>query len=80
MKAAFLSTLAVLAHTQEVILTTNNECWKGEGGRFVENCDDVYFLTCDIYEVDPDTSCNVFTFSDSRLTWQTNQEDVTVTF
>lgn len=30
-------------------------------------CSDVYFFTCDEYTVD--TVCNVYTFSDSRLTW-----------
>ena len=29
----------------------------------------MYFFTCDIYTVEPDTQCNVYTFSDSRLTW-----------
>lgn len=39
-------------------------------------CDDVYFLTCDEYEIDGDEACNIFTFSDSRLTWLTKELDV----
>lgn len=72
MKAAiFLASLAASASAQ-VVITTEQECFKGEGGRFIDNCNDVYFLTCDNYEVDAAASCNVFVFSDSRVTWITS--------
>lgn len=69
MKAAltFASTL-VLANAQTLV-TTDNECFKGEGGRYKEECDDVYFLTCDVYEINANGACNIFVFSDSRITW-----------
>ena len=35
----------------------------------MEECNDVYFFTCDVYEIRADDTCNVFTFSDSRITW-----------
>ena len=66
--AIFMSTLASLSYASTKITRTDNECFNNEGGRFVENCDDVYFLTCDVYEIDGDESCNVFTYSDSRVT------------
>lgn len=74
--AIFMSTLASLAHASTKITRTDNECFANEGGRFVENCDDVYFLTCDVYEVDGGESCNVFTYSDSRMTWLTKELQV----
>lgn len=69
MKSAALLLSVAASASAQVIVTTDNECWLGQGGRFIDNCDDVYFLTCDNYEVEADSSCNVFTFSDSRLTW-----------
>lgn len=65
---SLLLTAASVAQAQ-TFSTTNNECWKGEGGRYKGECKDVYFFTCDIYLVEPDTACNVYVFSDSRLTW-----------
>lgn len=35
----------------------------------MEPCSDMYFFTCDVYEIRADDTCNVFTFSDSRITW-----------
>ena len=64
-----LASLATQMVNAQVIITTKNECWKGEGGKFVDNCSDVYFLTCDNYEIYKDSACNVFVFSDSRVTW-----------
>ena len=74
---AFASLATYFANAQ-VIITTKNECWKGEGGKFVDNCDDVYFLTYDNYIINAGESCNVFVFSDSRVTWI--PEDVTANF
>jgi len=77
MKAATaLFFTASLSMAQNVVVTTSNECWLGQGGKFVDNCNDVYFLTCDNYEVFANSSCNVFTFSDSRLTWVTKEISV----
>ena len=78
MKAAFALSLAIAYANAQSNTTTNNECWKGEGGRYVSACKDVYFFTCDNYIVEPDSSCNVYTFSDGRLTWNTS--DVKVQF
>ena len=79
MKATFLVTLAAsTASVQAQVRSTINECFKNEGGKLIGSCSDVYFLTCDIYEVNPDSSCNVFTFSDSRLIWDSN--DITVKY
>ena len=36
----------------------------------------MYFLTCDVYEIDGGESCNVFTYSDSRVTWLTKELQV----
>ena len=74
MKAAFTLACALATANAQTVITTSNECWKGQGGQYVGECSDVYFFTCDKYEVR--TSCNVFTFSDSRLTWESS--DVTV--
>ena len=68
MKAFTLALCAAVASAQTFV-TTNNECWLGQGGEYIEECKDVYFFTCDVYEVQPDTACNVYTFSDSRVTW-----------
>ena len=64
-----LSVAAAVAVAQETFVSTNNECWKEEGGRFLEECSDVYYHNCFVYEVDADSACNVYTFSDSRATW-----------
>lgn len=69
MKSFLPLALTAASVAAQTFVTNNNECWKGEGGRYKEECSDVYFFTCDVYIVDKDTSCNVFTFSDSRLTW-----------
>lgn len=63
---AIVGVLAAAASAQ-TLYTTENECWLGQGGKYTGECSDVYFFTCDEYEVTD--SCNVFTFSDSRLTW-----------
>lgn len=69
MKAAltFASTL-VLVNAQ-TIETTDNECFKGEGGKYKEECSDAYFFGCDVYEIREKSACNIFVFSDSRITW-----------
>lgn len=72
MKASFLIALAAATVNAESISTTSQECWKGEGGLYFEPCNDVYFFTCDVYHILPGESCNVFTFSDSRITWMTS--------
>ncbi len=36
----------------------------------------MYFLTCDEYEIDGGETCNVFVFSDTRMTWKTKELDV----
>ena len=72
MKAAFALSLAVAYANAQATTTTTNECWKGEGGRYVGECSDVYFFTCDNYIINKESSCNVYTFSDGRLTWNTS--------
>lgn len=77
MKNAAILLTALAAQTQaQVIRSTDQECFNNEGGRYVEACSDVYFLTCDVYEILEDEVCNVFTFSDSRLTWLTAEINV----
>ena len=73
MKASLLLALAAASVNAESIATTGQECWNGEGAQYVDSCSDVYFFTCDVYEIFPGESCNVFTFSDSRLTWMTQE-------
>ena len=73
MKAAFSLAVAAATASANTIFTTNNECWKGEGGQYTGSCRDVFYLTCDTYEVAADAACNVFTFSDSRIEWNTSQ-------
>ena len=74
MKAAFTLACVLATINAQTVITTSNECWKGQGGAYTGSCSSVYFFTCDEYEVE--TSCNVLTFSDSRLTWDTS--DITV--
>jgi hypothetical protein len=78
MKYTFLCALAAaVASAQETtVIFTNNECFKGEGGRFKEECSDVYFFNCHVYEVQAAESCNVFVFSDSRITATTSEIEV----
>lgn len=78
MKAAiFLASLAATASAQ-VIITTEQECFAGEGGSYVDSCNDVYFLTCDNYIVDAKDSCNVYVFSDSRVLYKS--KDITASW
>ena len=67
MKTALTFASALVYANASTVITTDNECWNGDGGEYVEPCSDVYFFTCDVYEIRE--SCNVFTFSDSRITW-----------
>ena len=67
MKAAFTLASVLATVNAQTVITTDNECWQGQGGSYVGSCSSVYFFTCDEYEVE--SSCNVLTFSDSRLTW-----------
>ena len=76
MKAFALSLAIASVSASNSVVQTNKECWNGENGAYVGDCSDVYFFTCDKYEVKNDASCNVYTFSDSRLTWLTS--DITV--
>ena len=76
MKAAFTLALAAATASAQTIFTTNQECWKGEGGEYTGSCRDVFYLTCDEYKVYAGTACNVFTFSDSRVDWNTSQISV----
>ena len=66
-----------VASAAGTVATTDNECWKGEGGKYQGECSDVYFFTCDEYTVE--SACNVYTFSDSRITWF-SENDLTVYF
>ena len=77
MKAAILSLALAYANAQTIV-STNNECFNYEGGYFEKNCRDVYYLTCDEYVVFKGDSCNVFTFSDSRITWDTSEITVSI--
>ena len=74
MKAAFTLACALATANAQTVITTSNECWKGQGGSYTGTCSSVYFFTCDEYEVE--SSCNVLTFSDSRVTWFAS--DITV--
>jgi len=79
MKASFAFALAAASvSAQTTNISTFNECWNGEGGRYVDSCSDVYFFTCDNYEVFAGDSCNIFTFSDSRIKWRTS--DITLVY
>ena len=73
MKAAILALAAAYANAQSTVVTTQNECWNTQGGYYAGNCRDVYYLTCDEYVLFGGSSCNVFTFSDSRIEWTTSQ-------
>ena len=73
MKTFLLALVAACASAETTVVETSNECFKGQGGRWVSECSDVYFFSCDIYEVSENTACNVFTFSDSRVTWTTSE-------
>ena len=67
MKAIAISGVLAAAASAQTVITTDSECWLGQGGVYVGSCSDVYFFTCDKYEVTD--ACNIFTFSDSRITW-----------
>lgn len=69
MKAALALSLAVATASANTIIETNNECWLGQGATLVKKCIDPYYGYCDELEIWAEGRCNVFTFSDSRLTW-----------
>ena len=77
MNAAILALIFATASANTVI-TTSNECFNTQGGALVDTCNDVYFLTCDKYEIFAGSSCNVFTFSDSRIVWDTSDIKVNI--
>ena len=52
MKAALSFALASTLATAQTVISTDNECWLGEGGKYTGSCSDVYFFTCDEYVVD----------------------------
>ena len=69
MNTAFSFALVAAVASAQTFTSTSNECWLGQGGQWFDNCSDVYFFTCDIYEVNKGDACNVYIFSDSRVTW-----------
>ena len=72
--ALVASVLLGYIRAQTTVVETDNECWLGQGGSYLGQCSDVYFFSCDEYEVVD--SCNVYTFSDSRIMW--SDSDVSV--
>ena len=49
MKSTIAIACTLAFASAQTIITTNNECWKGEGGSYLGECSSVYFLTCDEY-------------------------------
>ena len=77
MKAEIALASVLLGYSRaQTVVTTDNECWLGQGGSYLGSCSDVYFFTCDEYEVVD--SCNIYTFSDSRITWSASDVSVHV--
>ena len=56
--------------------TTNNECSEEQDAVFVKNCYDQFFERCHQYQLDPDGTCNVYTFSRSGIKFYTSQINV----
>ena len=52
------------------VTTTDLECW-GEIGSspYQGECYDLWYSYCDSYQLEPEESCNVFTYSVSEIQW-----------
>lgn len=70
MKGFICAALAGLAYSQTTA-TTLNECWDGNGGEVGGKCRDFYFNYCTEVIIYPGDTCNIYTFSDARLMWDT---------
>ena len=76
MKATLTFALAAATASAQTIFTTDNECWLGQGGEYTGSCRDVFYLTCDEYDVYANSACNIFVFSDNRLDWNSSMISV----
>ena len=64
-----LATLLAAVEAQETFgAATRNECWLDEGAEW-KKCSDIFYRHCDEYLLYPESSCNVFIFSQSELKW-----------
>ena len=65
--ALALATTQVAANS---VTTTDVECW-GEIGDspYQGECYDLWYSYCDQYQLEPESSCNVFTYSVSEIKW-----------
>ena len=52
--------------------STTNECWVNEGATYLGQHFDLFFDYADSYRMDPANTCNVFTYSTSQVTWNSN--------
>ena len=73
--AAFLA-VAVGSAQAANFQTTSNECWDDEGATHLGDCFDLFYQYCDSYEIGPEQTCNIHTFSRSSVKFLTTDLDV----
>ena len=79
MRSTFAIALAAVANAQFVFIdSTTNECWFNEGANYIGKCTNLFYWHCDEYEILPQDSCNVSTFSDSMLEWSWDEVTASV--
>ena len=76
MKFAAVLALAVGSAQAANFQTTLNECWDDEGATHLGKCFDLFYRYCDEYEIGPEQTCNVHTFSRSSVKYLTTELDV----
>ena len=73
MKAAFTLALAAASASAQTVNETFQECWLGQGANYIKKCVDAYYNYCDKLEIWAGDRCNIYTFSDTRLVWDSSQ-------
>lgn len=64
------ATICLLAFGSAVAQkTTSNDCFNEEGASKKEDCSSLFYNMCESYVMEADSSCNVFTYSDSQIDW-----------
>ena len=69
----FVVALALAVGSSFEQQTTRNECWLNEGAERIGECFDLFFSYCDEYKLEPEETCNIFTFSRSAVKYLTYQ-------
>lgn len=72
MKAAFAFALAAATASAQTTNETWQECTSEQGATFQKKCFDAYYDYCDVLQINSADRCNIFTFSDTRVTWDSS--------